>query len=87
MVGYVLTMLVVGMTCTKHKGFDEEREWRALYLPTLWSSPLMEQGIEIISGVPQRVYKLPLDGTLDPALADLDFSRNWLQFFPISLTI
>jgi hypothetical protein len=35
----------------------------------------MEQGTEIISGIPQRVYKLPLDGTLDPALADLDFSR------------
>ncbi len=33
-VGSALTMLVVGVTGLKHEGFREEREWRAIYLPT-----------------------------------------------------
>ena len=35
----------------------------------------MESAIEVVNGVPQLVYKLPLDATASPALADLDFSR------------
>ncbi len=35
----------------------------------------MQPETEVIAGVPQLVYKLPLDATVDPVLADLDFSR------------
>jgi hypothetical protein len=69
------TMLLAGVTCLKHEGFREEREWRAIHCPKFLASPLMKSAIEVVSGVPQLVYKLPLDATASPALADLDFSR------------
>jgi hypothetical protein len=76
-VNIVFYMLLTGVTCLKHEGFREEREWRAIYPPDLRPSSLMkaEASTEVIGGVPQTVYKIPLDKTADPALADLDFSR------------
>jgi hypothetical protein len=71
----VFMMLLAGITCLKHDGFHEEREWRAIYCPKCYASPLMESAIEVVGGVPQLVYKLPVDVTASPALADLDFSR------------
>lgn len=71
----VFYMLVAGVTCLKHEGFREEREWRALYLPMLRPSPLMDSSTEVVSGVPQLVYKIPLDTSVSSELADLDFSR------------
>lgn len=73
-VGYVFAMLVAGVTCLKHEGFHEEREWRVIYAPQLRPSPLMEHSTEIIGGVPQIVYKLPLDVQVSDTLADLDIS-------------
>jgi hypothetical protein len=71
----VFYMLVAAATCLKHEGFREEREWRAIYTPTLLPSPLMERSTEVICGVPQVVYKLPLDTGASPELADLDFGQ------------
>ena len=73
-VGSILSMLVVGVTCLKHEGFREEREWRAIYLPHNLPSPLMESSTEVIGGVPQPIYKLPLDASISPALCGLEFS-------------
>ena len=75
LVEIVFRMLLAGVTCLKHEGFREEREWRAIYCPMFDASPLMESDIEVVGGVPQIVYKLPLDKTASPAIADLDFSR------------
>jgi len=71
----VFNMLLAGVTCLKHRGFHEEREWRAIYSPKLRPSDLMESSTEVVSGVPQRVYKLPLDEKASPTLVDLDLSR------------
>lgn len=69
-------------TLTKHEGFHEEREWRAIYAPTLGAyapalgpSPLMESSTEVVSGVPQVVYKVPLDASVSDQIADLDFTQ------------
>jgi hypothetical protein len=35
----------------------------------------MDSSLEMVAGVPQLVYKIPLDAKLDPVLADLDLSR------------
>jgi hypothetical protein len=35
----------------------------------------MEQSIETIGGLPQRVHKIPLDGRKSDDLAPLDFAR------------
>lgn len=52
---------------TKHPGFEEEREWRAIYSPGMEPSPHIVKEIEVINGVPQTVFKVPLrslqDGT------------------------
>jgi hypothetical protein len=73
---YVFTTLLAAVTCLKHEGFREEREWRAIYSPRLLPpSALMQCSTQIIAGVPQVVYSIPFDKTASPALARLDFSR------------
>jgi hypothetical protein len=68
--------------CVKHEGFHEEREWRAIYAPKLGAyapmpgpSRLMESSTEEVSGVPQIVYKVPLDASVSDQIADLDFTQ------------
>ena len=73
LVSAVFNMLVAGATGLKHEGFHEEREWRVVYNPKRQQSPLMEVATEVIGGVPQCLYKMPLDVRASDALADLDF--------------
>jgi hypothetical protein len=72
---HVFNMLVSGVTCLKHEGFREEREWRVIYAPRMWPSKVMEKDSEIIGGIPQIIYKLPLDGSVAKELQDLDISK------------
>ncbi len=75
---YVFAMFMVGVTCLKHEGFKEEREWRVLYSPKFNPSHLIKPSLETIGGVPQTVHELPLDKTVSTAsaaLADLDFAK------------
>jgi Protein of unknown function (DUF2971) len=57
----IFFMLVTSVVCLKHEGFREEREWRVIYSPNLRPSPLLSSSssIEVVGGVPQRVYKIP----------------------------
>jgi hypothetical protein len=71
----IFQMLVSGVVCLKHEGFSEELEWRAIYTPNRWFSPWMESSTEVIRGVPQVVYQIPLDGAAHPEIADLDLAR------------
>lgn len=75
LLGQIFNMLVSGVTCLKHEGFKEEREWRAIYAPKRWPSKLIERSIEPIGGVPQVIHKIPLDVGVSDSLAELDFSR------------
>jgi len=71
----VYSMLIAAATCLKHDGFREEKEWRAIYSPVaIGASPLIEQSIEVIGGVPQRVQKIPLDAEKSSDVAGLDFA-------------
>jgi Protein of unknown function (DUF2971) len=74
-VSWVFEMLRVAVTCLKHEGYKEEREWRAIYSPKMNPSPLMGTSTEVIGGVPQIVHPIPLDSSVDPVLADLDMAR------------
>ena len=71
---WIFNMLLLAVTCTKHEGFLEESEWRLVYFPQLYPSSLMVPSNEVIAGVPQSIYKLPLDKGGDPLLGDLNFS-------------
>jgi hypothetical protein len=74
LVNYVFTMLVGGVTCLKHEGFKEEREWRAIYSPKQRSSLFMKSSTKVVGGVPQVVYEIPIDATAAPVAADLDIA-------------
>jgi hypothetical protein len=74
LVASVFNMLVAGVTCLKHEGFHEEREWRVIYAPNRLASPLMEPSTEVIGGIPQIVYRLLLDKEKSPNLAGLDLA-------------
>ena len=75
LVRLVFMTFLSGVVCLKHEGFHEEKEWRAIYAPTRWPSPIMESSTEVVSGVPQVVYKVPLDGSVSDQIADLDFAQ------------
>jgi hypothetical protein len=47
-VGTVFSMLLAAVTCLKHEGFREEREWRAIYSPKRGPSPFMEASTKVI---------------------------------------
>jgi len=51
-------MLVSSIVCLKHEGFHEEKEWRVIHSPKRTPSPFIDSSIEVISGLPQRVYKI-----------------------------
>jgi Protein of unknown function (DUF2971) len=70
----IFFMLVTSVVCLKHEGFQEEREWRVIYSPNLRPSPLISSSIEVIGGVPQTVYKIPLAGG-NADLANLTIAR------------
>jgi hypothetical protein len=74
-VANVFTMLLAGVTCLKHEGFAEEREWRAIYSPLRSPSTLVESSTTVVNGVPQIVHKIPLDATVSPVLAELDLFK------------
>jgi hypothetical protein len=60
-INYVFAMLLSTSICLKHEGFKEEKEWRIIYLPDLNPSNLLLRTIEIINGIPQIVYQIPLE--------------------------
>jgi hypothetical protein len=65
------------MTCSKHEGFAEEREWRIIHHPAFQrqgaQSPL-KTSIESFGGIPQIIYKFPIDASFAPEVSDLDFA-------------
>lgn len=46
--------------CTKRPGFKEEREWRVIHTEGVHPSTNLAKEIELIGGVPQFIYKIPL---------------------------
>jgi Protein of unknown function (DUF2971) len=62
----VLEAFRLSAICTKHSGFAEEREWRIIYSPSGTDpDPFVEQSIESVRGIPQKVYKLKLTDDVD----------------------
>ena len=75
LVRLVFMTILSGVLCLKHEGFNEEREWRAIYSPKRWPSRFIESSIEVVAGVPQMVYKVPLEASVSDQIADLDFTK------------
>lgn len=60
------------VVCTKHLGFEEEREWRILHHPKMMPSERVNRSIETIRGVPQQVIKVPFKSYPDEGLHGLE---------------
>ncbi len=71
----VFQTLLAAITCLKHEGFHEEREWRVIHFPKRQPSPLIKQVVKEVAGVPQPIFLLPLDEGVSPALSAIDFVR------------
>jgi hypothetical protein len=68
---------VVASTCVKHEGFKEERGWRIVYLPGYYpplNLPRIDSEIVSLSGVPQTVFKFPLDASEASEIAEIDIA-------------
>lgn len=57
---YIFNMLRFGMTCLKHWGFEEEKEWRMLFNPSFYPDKQLPYSFESVGGVFQQIYKIPL---------------------------
>jgi hypothetical protein len=68
----VFMMFATAVVCLKHEGFHEEREWRITYSPKRMPSPLIESSVEVVAGVPQLVYKIPLENNPEADLSGID---------------
>jgi hypothetical protein len=60
LVEMVFLMLLFAATCSKHPGLQDEREWRVLTNPLVWPSTQLLEHHDVIGGIPQTVYRLPL---------------------------
>ncbi|MFC7049014.1 DUF2971 domain-containing protein [Emcibacter nanhaiensis] len=72
---YILHMLQSHCICLKHPGFEEEREWRVVYRPNQEKSNRLEKSIEIINGVPQKIYQIPLQDVPEENLVGLELDQ------------
>ena len=64
-------MLVMAALSLKHRGFSEEREWRMICLPDALPSEHVERSVEVIAGVPQTVFKIPLENKPDQEICGI----------------
>jgi hypothetical protein len=75
LIGLIFNMLMTAVVSLKHEGFHEEREWRVIYSPKRTPSTLITSDIQVIEGVPQLIYKIPLDAAASSDLALLDIAN------------
>jgi hypothetical protein len=61
--------------CTKHPGFQEEREWRVVHAPQIHPSKRLVKSVETVRGIPQPVYKIPLQNIPDEGLMGIEIPQ------------
>jgi hypothetical protein len=66
---YVFRMLRFAAVSIKNPCFREEAEWRLVYSPVLDQSQHLAKTAEVIQGVPQPIFNIPLSG-----IPELDFA-------------
>jgi len=72
----IFEMIMVAAVSLKHEGFSEEREWRIIYIPNPnVPSTIISRETEIINGVPQLVYKLPLEENIESEITGISIPQ------------
>jgi Protein of unknown function (DUF2971) len=67
----IFRVLAFAAVYTKHPGFAEELEWRVVHFPWWEHSDYMPKEIEVVAGVPQPVYKIPLEDIPEKGLSGI----------------
>jgi hypothetical protein len=77
LLAWIFTMLLAGVTSLKHEGFHEEKEWRGIYCPQVLGGPpeIMKPELQVIGGIPQKIYELPLCKSVSPVLEAIDLAK------------
>ncbi|MBL8537603.1 MAG: DUF2971 domain-containing protein [Hyphomonadaceae bacterium] len=70
--GYLFQMFKFAALCTKHRGFQEEREWRVIYTHDLEPSKRLQMDVQIVGGSPQTIYKIPLKNAPEEGLIGIE---------------
>jgi hypothetical protein len=71
--GRLFHVFLTATLCTKRPGFREEREWRVIFSEEMDEPLNISKSVEVVGGVPQFVYKLPL--------RDIPSEKDKLGFF------
>lgn len=69
-------MLHFAVLSTKHPAFIEEAEWRLIHAPYYERSDRVKGSTETINGLPQLVYKLPLQNIPHEGLTGLETAES-----------
>lgn len=74
-VATTIISLIILAVCLKHPGFKEEQEWRIIYLPTMPQfNNLIKSSVKSIGGVPQVIYKIPLNNYPEYEISGMSIS-------------
>ncbi len=72
---YLFRSFMFATLCTKHPGFEEEREWRLTYSPSLERSDNLYKDRVCIGSVPQIIYKIPIEPAPEKGLSALNMNE------------
>jgi len=79
---WLLNSILELVTSIKHPAFLEEREWRISLQPSLHTNQKLIPDLEIIRGLPQQVYKIPLHTVEDKYYGDLNDTLHQIIIGP-----
>lgn len=57
---YIFNMFSFGVTCLKHPGFREEKEWRIIFNPKMRDEGTIPYVTQSVGGAPQKIYTLEM---------------------------
>ena len=70
-IGKVFHMFRYAALCTKHPGFEEEKEWRVIASPSLHPDNMLEHAVESVHGTPQNILKIKLEDHPDKGVVGM----------------
>lgn len=74
--GTIITSLIIYALCLKHPGFKEEKEWRLIFLPNMLpNNSWVKRAVESIGGIPQVIYKMPLENSEELNITGLNLAE------------
>lgn len=68
-------VLQFAILSAKHKGFQEEREWRLIHSPHDMASEFVRPTFASIGGIPEQVYHLPLEDPIKGQRPDFSLDK------------